>query len=519
MNGDGHLDVIIGSEERMFVAYGDGLGLATAVPYPAYPLGAVDAGPAEYLPMPLAAGDVTGDGVVDFVLPGGLLLSSPSSVPGRNEYTPAFGSLPGWTAAVIADLNANGHPDIVVGTSERPGLNFYNGTGTSDLTLFELATSRAVRRITVGDFDGDLVEDVAFTQAGGSEPSEEQVMISFGVPFGPPLPGVAVARLANVEQMATYREAKLSHLLIASSESSDGAERGVLTLLTGSGDRLPVALYELTTFASDNSVNGSSAARVLGGAFTSTAPGDVLALAFGAEPGDSAALQFWLLPALGNSTGEPVLLSGGLPANAHPVYPGGLGFSLAAASADVDGDARDEAILAVPIDDAEHCALLVFEVDSDHVTQRLEQRVTEPCGHIELAALDADGDRHVDLAWLTGRVDGSDRRLSIFWNDAAGGFSVDRRSVISDRAASPQAFALLPANAARRTSVAYATPLGIESVTIEPATHAIGEPQSLSTLAGCTGLRAADLNGDGIVDLVAAAGGNLHVFEASLEAL
>ena len=283
MNGDGHLDVIVGSEERMFVAYGDGLGLATAVPYQAHRPGSADAGPADYLPMPLAAGDVTGDGRVDFVFREGLLLSAPSSVPGRDEYTPAFGSLPRWTAAVIADLNANGYPDILAGSSERPGINFYNGTGTSDLTLFELATSRPVQRISVGDFDGDLVEDVAFTQAGGSEPTEEQVMISFGVPFGPPLPAVAVARLTNVEQMGTYREAKLSHLLIASSESTDGAERGVLTLLTGSGDRIPVALYELTTFASDNSVIGSIAVRVLGGAFTSPAPGDVLAL--GVEPG------------------------------------------------------------------------------------------------------------------------------------------------------------------------------------------------------------------------------------------
>jgi hypothetical protein len=516
MNGDGHLDVIVGSEERMFVAYGDGLALATAVPYQPYRSGSADAGPAESMRMPLAAGDVTGDGRVDFVLPEGLLLSAPSSVPGRNEYTPAFGSLPRWTAAVIADLNANGYPDILVGSSERPGINFYNGTGTADLTLFELATSRPVERISVGDFDGDLVEDLAFTQTVGSDPTEEQVMISFGVPFGPPLPAVAVARLSNVEQMAIYREAKLSHLLIASSESTDGAERGVLTLLTGSGDRIPVALYELTTFASDNSVNGSSAARVLGGAFTSAASGDALALAFDQELGDGV-LQFWLLPALGSSTGEPVLLAGGLPAGAHPVYPDGLGFSLAAASADLDGDGREEAILAMPTDDAEHCALLVFEVDADHVTKRLEQRVTEPCAHVEVAPVRADG--RVDLAWLTGRADGSDRRLSIFWNDGAGGFSVDRRSVISDRAASPQAFTILPSNAARPTGMAYATPLGIEFVTLDAAAGAVGEPQPLSPLEGCTGLRAADLDGDGVVDLVAAARGNLHVFGASLEAL
>jgi FG-GAP-like repeat len=530
MNGDGHLDVIVGSAERTFVAYGDGLTLATAVPFALRPTdvsagdaGAGDAGVAAdagvtSLPMPLAAGDVTGDGVVDFVLPQGLLLSAPSSVPGRNEYSPIFGGRPSWTAAAIADLNANGHPDIIVGSSERPGLNFYNGTGTSDLTLFAVPTSRPVQRITLGDYDGDLIEDVAFTQDGGGDGSETQVMISFGVPFGAPLPGVPVARLSNVEQMATFREAMLSHLLIASSEGSGTARRGVLTLLTGSGDRIPVALYELTTFSADSSVNGSSAARVLGGAFTSSAPGDALALAVSSDLPD-AKLEFWLLPALGTSIGSPVLLSGGLPEGAHPIFPDGQGFSLATAVGDVDGDGRDEAILAMPALDDEHCALLLFGVDPSRVTERGELIVPEPCAHIELAPVQADGDGRLDLACLTGRADGTDRRLSIFWNDGAGAFSLDRRSIISDRAASPQAFALLPANAARGTSVAYATPLGLEQVGIDGATRALGEPVPLFPLAGCTGMTAADLNGDGAVDLVAAARGNLHVLEAGLESL
>lgn len=514
MNGDGHLDVIVGSAERAFVAYGDGSTLATAVPYE---LTAGDAG-LSTMPMPLAAGDVTGDGRVDFVFPDGLLLSGPSSLPTGGQYTPVFGGQRRWTVAAIADVNANGLLDIVAGSSERPGLELYNGTGSADLTYFPIATSRPVQRIGVGDFDGDLVEDVAFTQSGGGVGTDSQVMISFGVPFGPPLPGVAVARLANVEQMTTYREAKLSHLLIASSEDDGVARRGVLTLLTGSGDRLPVALYELTTFAADSSVNGSNAARVLGGAFTSTVQGDVLALAFNGLPAD-AGLQFWLLPALASSPGTPSLLAGGLPADVHPVVGNAEGLSLAGAGADLDGDGRDEALLAMPGEDEGHCALIALGVETDRVLEKQRLAVAEPCARIELAALDGDSDGRADVVWLTGRADGSDRRLSIFWNDGAGGLSAEARSIISDHAASPQAFAVLKANAGRGAGVAYATPFGVELVSFAAATRELGAAEPLAALAGATGLTAADVNGDGTVDLVAASGGNLQVLAAGLDPL
>jgi hypothetical protein len=529
MNGDGHLDVLVGSAQRTFVAYGDGTGLATAVPY-ALPVGAgaADAGVADAgvaaatsgsrsMRMPLAAGDVTGDGVVDFALPDGLLLSRPPSAAQPYEYLPVESGSTRWTVAVMADLNANGYLDVIAGSSERPGLDFLNGTGTPDLTYFSVPTSRPVQRFAVGDFDGDLIDDLAFTQDGGTELGETQVMISFGEPFGAPLPGVAVARLPNVEQLEAFRELRLSHLLIASSETTDEERRGVLTVLTGSGDRLPVALYELNTFAADNSVNESTALRVLAGAFTSEERGDVLALGFD-DMLDANRLDFWLLPQLGNTAGPPVRLSGALPADARFIL-ADEGVSLTTASADVDGDGRDEALLALPRQDDDHCALWVLGVESDRVLVRGELDLAEPCARGQLVPFHADGDERVDIAWLTARADGTDRRLSIFWNDGAGGFSVERRSIISDRAAAPQAFAILPPNAVRSTTVAYATAIGLELVGIDPATRELGAPVPLIPLAGCTGMTADDVNGDGVVDLVAAARGNLNVLAAELEAL
>jgi len=521
VNGDGHIDVLVGSGDSTFVAYGDGATLATAVPFTLTMPGAP--APEPSVPMPLAAGDVTGDGVTDFVFPTGMLMSQPSSL-GQSLYSSGAAGQQAWTSAVIADLNANGFPDVLIGSSERPGLTFFNGTGTPDVIYFSIPTSRPVQRLVTGDFDGNSIEDVAFTQDNGNQ-AEVNVMMAFGAPFGAPLPGVAVARLPNVEQMMQYRQARVSNLLISSSEASDKNRRGVLTLLTGSTDRIPVALYELNTFAADSSVDASLAVRAVGGAFTSPTPGEVLSIGSPDVPMD-ATLEFWLLPApvmspgapgRDGQLGPPTLLAGALPADVHPATGAG-GLTLAAAAADLDGDGRDEALLAMPGADAEHCALLAYEVDVDRVTLRSEVQVPEPCARTEIAAVHADDDGRLDVVWLTGRADGIDRSLAIVWNDGAGQLSADLRSVIAERAVSPQAFALLENRGQRGTSMVYATRFGLERVAITP-TRDLGEPETLAPLESCTGLTAADVDGDGAVDLVAAAGGNLHVLKAGLETL
>jgi hypothetical protein len=514
MNADGHLDVLVGTAERAFVAYGDGQALASAVPLRVS--GANVPEPVE-IPMPLAAGDVTGDGVVDFVFPSGFALSSPSiATPGGTDYTDVvIGGQGPFSAALIADLNANGFPDIVAASALYPGLSFFNGTGTRDVTFFAIPTSRPAERLAIGDFDGDLIQDVALTQSDADDTADE-VLIAFGAPFGPPLPPVAVARLGRVDQLARYEEEKVSHLILSSNEGSGADRRGALTLLAGSGDRVPLALYELTTFALDSSVNGASAARVIGGAFLGTTPGDVLALGFRdllANPG----LEFWLLPELTRSAGSPTLLTGAWPADARPVRGNAEGLSLGFAAADVDGDGRDEALLATPVLDDEHCGLHVLRVEADHVELLAQLIVADPCALIELLPAQVDADGRIDVAWLTARADGGARRVSIFWNDGAGGFSSERRTLLNEPLAAPQAFALLPESPARGPSLVVATPSGLELRSLDG--RGLGAAEPLLDVSGVTGLTAGDLNGDGTVDLAAAVRGNLTLLGAALESL
>src|SRR5262249_21208222 len=109
MNGDGHLDVLLGVGGKPYVSFGDGQRLTPAVPYQVTIAG--DPGVMD-IPMPLAAGDVTGDGVVDFVFPTELLLSSRAAPGALPTYSVVRARLTPWTVAAIADLNGNGKPDV-----------------------------------------------------------------------------------------------------------------------------------------------------------------------------------------------------------------------------------------------------------------------------------------------------------------------------------------------------------------------------------------------------------------------
>lgn len=516
VNADGNLDVLLGAAGRVYVAYGDGASLATATPY-ALPL--ASSTPADpNIQMPLAAADVTGDGALDLVFNTGLFLSVPSADPALFDYLPV--PAPGYySAAIIADLNRDGDLDVALASATRPGITFFNGTGTRDLTAFSIPTNRPVQHLAVGDFDGDRINDLAFTQNDAEQDAASSVMIAFGTPAGPPLAPAPVARVDNIEQLQPFREGALDHLLLTSAELGAEQRLGVLTVLVGATTRIPMALYDLTNFATDGSTLGSAAYRTLAGHFTQPGQGDVLALATSAGVDDTP--EVWLLPALTTSAGTPVRLAGGLNPVLHPVTSTDTGsaLSIATATADVDRDGRDEALLAMPAEDAEHCGLVILTVEPTQVVERALLGVDEPCSRVELLPADLDGDGFVELALLTGRMDRTGRQLSIFWNDGHGGFDRERRTLVADAAANAQAFTVLPATPGAGISVVYATALGVERVHVDAASRELGTPSQLAPLLGVTGMTAADLNGDGAVDVALAARGNLHVLRAILEAL
>ena len=158
--------------------------------------------------------------------------------------------------------------------------------------------------------------------------------------------------------------------------------------------------------------------------------------------------------------------------------------------------------------------MLLYGVEPDQLVPRGDWIVEEPCQRVEVRGQDADADGVPDLFLLTGASDASSGTLSVFWNDG-GHFGVQGRTVLTDDA--PRAFAVLKATTARHLSVAYVNQSGLNLVTATEQPQEFEPPQLEVARSGCTGVVAADVNGDGATDLVYAADGNLDVCKAILE--
>lgn len=520
LNGDTHLDVLIGAGGIAYAAYGDGAALAAAVPFE---LPLTDESPLpRQIRMPLAAGDLTADGGLELVFDNEILFSAPSGTPGRYDYTSSGPLDPGfWRVASIGDFNGDEHADLVAASPERTGIEFFNGSSSLEFTQFRVGTARPVQHLVTGDFDGDHISDLALSQLGAPGEGPSTILISFGTYSGPPLEPTRVARLEGIEQLSPYREGGRDHLIVASSEGSGEDRQAALALLFGGGDRVPVALYELTSFAADGSTQGSAALRAVAGRFGAADSRDVLAIAVDATLPLGNHLEFWLLPALAVAEGTPVHLEGQLPEGVLAIAGEGatavLRVSLIAF--DADGDGRDEVALAAPMVGDESCNLAVMGVDETRMVLRSSSIVPQPCVASELRAFDADADGSPDLALLGGREGFGEAQLSVLWNDGAGGFDASSRSVVADAAVSPRAFAPLSPTPVQNQSFAYTTGAELRMAIRGDGTREFGDGIMTIPIENCTGIEAADLNGDGALDLALATSGNVAVLEALLENL
>jgi len=516
MNVDGHLDVVLGAGGRPYVSYGDGRALSVAIPYRLELANPDEVKPD--IPMPLAAGDFTGDGRVDFVFRDRLLVSIPAPGSPLPRYVPVQPNAAApWTDAKIADLNGNGKVDVVAASSARLDIDFFNGTGTQFLTRFSIPTERPVQHLAVGDFDGDLIDDLAFVETAVSASERDAVMIAFGAYAGPPLPPTAVARVKRTEGLSVSEQDHIATLMVSSAETVGGKTGGVFTLLDGSGDRLPYAPLNLVSFTSDGLVASSAALALTIGGFTADRQGDVMALA----TRDAIAWELWLLPEIETSDHEPARFRWDLDPRLVPARLAEISVvvNIGSASADVDGDGRDEALWAMPADSERHCGLAIvgIEADGSAIVPRGTLVLDEPCLGPQLLPVDADGDGAVDIALLTGAQGELGRKLMLLWNDGKGQFSSASVSVLSGIDESPQGVAVLAGTSERPLGFAYVTDVAAMLVNASATPRRFDPPRELASVARGSGIVAADVNGDGVTDLVLAASGNLVVLQAQLK--
>lgn len=130
-----------------------------------------------------------------------------------------------WSEAVIADLNLDGIADIVGATACDLGLDYYQGALTAGdkvnapLSAFGIPTRGIAAFLSVGNFDGDLVPDVAFGEINSKVPDQgDALAVLFGRPLEPPNTIVEMGQINTIKQLTS---ANFAHYTFSDDPLSD----------------------------------------------------------------------------------------------------------------------------------------------------------------------------------------------------------------------------------------------------------------------------------------------------------
>jgi hypothetical protein len=526
LDGDGHLDLLLGASGKLFAAYGDGSELqGQAAPF-VLPF-VLEVSTFAATSHPLAAGDFTNDGIADFVFPD-KLLSSRQLLDGSNVYEQSqvnYGAP--WTVARIADVNANGLPDAIAASNQESGIAFFNGTREPYQIGSVIATDGPVSHLAVDDFDGDLVNDIAFTRQRPASSGSTDLVIGFGELSGAPKSVVQVAQVrAQVEEIVPFHEIAIGSMLMNWSTGSGKSLQAEATLLQGSADRLPFAPRALVSFGYDGNLSQASGLSLCVGALTKRGQNDGLALGLEVavdEQGEPQDLfQFWLLADMGVTDAPPRrVLPEDFPPERHPMIRAGAETTIWTTSlaGDFDGDGRDESLWVMPEGDG-GCVLAQYVVDAAGPTMTETQALhfAEPCPEPRLEMADLDRDGAADLLLSIGDESIAPRQLQLLWNDGAGRFSLDDRTLV----APPGSVRGFHAYAGRASDdparLAVVTDLALYRVTTPlGASRRYETITELLPLLDGRSVVVTDHNGDDLPDMVASDQRGLFLLEAQLK--
>ncbi|MBP6841449.1 MAG: VCBS repeat-containing protein [Kofleriaceae bacterium] len=250
----------------------------------------------DFLPNPeaslLALADFNQDGISDPVGTNGVFMSciEPAcACPGLDTSCQQVGAVTftGWTAATVGDVNRDGCLDLVAADAGVNRLDVRLGSCGQSFNQFTVPTQAPVRRLLVGDFDGDRIDDAALLQ-DRLDPLARPVAelaISYGRVDGGMTSPVALASFAEIESISQARiltgadtsDAIDDLLLVGSRCADDGCQSVVrgLAILTGASSR---SMSSPLVLAPDIEINADEPVAALIGQFDDGPGGDVLAL-------------------------------------------------------------------------------------------------------------------------------------------------------------------------------------------------------------------------------------------------
>ena len=276
--------------------------------------------------LPLASADFNLDGLGDFATMFGVVMANGAGGAGNpaDSYDIQATSLPDlWSDAVVGDFNGDDRPDVAVAR-----FDYQNSRVLSGVDLF-LATEDALfnpfhvqtdgggprfypRSMTTGDFDGDLLADVAFLQDGvQAEVFEARLMVAFGAADGRFADAALMGRFAGAVQMTASTAAVspnsldgIDDLFVTSFDQDQGPTIGSsISVMFGDSSRRMVAplILDPSLVEGGAPINPQQPRRALIGDFNQDQVNDFLVLAENSlfDGGNDVHRFVWYIPGTG----------------------------------------------------------------------------------------------------------------------------------------------------------------------------------------------------------------------------